>query len=401
MAGLLDDFKMPGMDTPQGQGLLAAAFNLMSAKGPSLSNALGQAGGQYMGVYNEAKQSASANEMQRLKIDAYKRQVDDEKAMRDLALRHAIPAQAATQWKAAIPVGNALGNPNAFSTASSNAEIPAAAGSEAVPAGFDREGYGRALEAINPTAGFNYLAGIQKDNSPVTLKPGEVAFDKYTHKPLFSAPKEFNTPAEQQGYELAQKQGYGGSFMDYQTALKKAGATNVSLSNVGPKAFEAELGKMDAEQLGKWRDSAMTAQNTLSTVKKLEDADAKGAYSGGAANLKMTVGSYINGITGATPKGQIGSELYNAEAGKLVLDQIKTLGANPSNADREFIQKTVPQLSTNPEARRQMTKFMSEKAQQSINLYNRANTHARKNSGLGGFQVVEPTGEWSITPVGQ
>ena len=158
---------------------------------------------------------------------------------------------------------------------------------------------------------------------------------------------------------------------------------------------------MDAEQLGKWREGAMTAQNTLSTVKKLQEADANGAYSGGAANLKMTVGSYINGITGSTPKGQIGSELYNAEASKLVLDQIKTLGANPSNADREFIQKTVPQLSTNAEARKAMTQFMMEKAQSSIKLYERANVHARKNSGLGGFQIVEPTGEWSITPVGQ
>jgi len=174
---------------------------------------------------------------------------------------------------------------------------------------------------------------------------------------------------------------------------RRAGASNVSLSTAGPKAFETELGKMDAEQLGKWRDGAMTAQSTLSTVKKLEEADAKGAYSGGAANLKMTVGSYINGITGATPKGQIGSELYNAEAGKLVLDQIKTLGANPSNADREFIQKTVPQLSTNADARRQMTKFMADKAEQAINLYNRANSHARKNSGLGGFNVIEPTSD--------
>jgi len=191
------------------------------------------------------------------------------------------------------------------------------------------------------------------------------------------------------------------AYQEYELKKAKSGANNIRLSNVGPKAFETELGKMDAEQLGKWREGAMTAQNTLSTVKKLQEADANGAYSGGAANLKMTVGSYINGITGSTPKGQIGSELYNAEASKLVLDQIKTLGANPSNADRDFIQKTVPQLSTNAEARKAMTQFMMEKAQSSIKLYERANVHARKNSGLGGFQIVEPTGEWSITPVGQ
>lgn len=87
MAGLLDDFKMPGMDTPQGQGLLAAAFNLMSAKGPSLSNALGQAGGQYMGVYNQAKtlaqQQAEAAQMQKYRqaqIDEFTQKTAREKA---------------------------------------------------------------------------------------------------------------------------------------------------------------------------------------------------------------------------------------------------------------------------------------------------------------------------------
>jgi surface antigen len=150
---------------------------------------------------------------------------------------------------------------------------------------------------------------------------------------------------------------------------------------------------MDADQLGKWRDGALAAQSTLGSVQRLEDAAAKGAYSGGAANLKMTVGSYINGLTGATPKGQIGSELYTAEANNLVLSQVKALGANPSNADVIFIQKTVPQLSTNAEARTAMTEFMRRKAEGAIGLYQRANTHARKNSGLGGFEVVEPTGD--------
>lgn len=261
------------------------------------------------------------------------------------------------------------------------------------PASFDRQGYAAALEGLDPTAGLQYAASIAKDNTPISVAPGASLVDKHTFKPLFTAPKEFNTPAEQQGYELAQSQGYAKSYVEYQKELKKAGATNVSLSNVGPKAFETELGKMDAEQLGKWREGAMAAQSTLGSVQRLENADAKGAYAGGAANLKMTVGSYINGLTGSTPKGQIGSELYTAEANNLVLSQIKTLGANPSNADLIFIQKTVPQLSTNADARKALTQFMREKAQSSIGLYQRANTHARKNSGLGGFDVVEPTSD--------
>lgn len=81
------DFNMPEMDSPQGQGLLSAAFSLMQAKGPSLSNAIGQAGGQYMDSYGRAKENAAQEEMRRLQIDAYKRKMEQEKAAMELAAR--------------------------------------------------------------------------------------------------------------------------------------------------------------------------------------------------------------------------------------------------------------------------------------------------------------------------
>jgi len=76
MAGLLDG--LPGLDTPQGQGLLAAAFNLMSAKGPSFANAIGDAGRSYMGATQNAADNAAQNEVRRLQIDSYKRKAEQE-----------------------------------------------------------------------------------------------------------------------------------------------------------------------------------------------------------------------------------------------------------------------------------------------------------------------------------
>jgi len=48
--------------------------------------------------------------------------------------------------------------------------------------------------------------------------------------------------------------------------------------------------------------------------------------------------------------------------GQLMLEQIKTLGTNPSNADREFLMKTLPDMSLNPKAIENIAKFMEEKA---------------------------------------
>lgn len=98
MAGLLDDFAMPGMDTPQGQGLLAAAFSLMNAKGPSMGNAIGQAGQQYMGTYNHSRDADQARKFQELQARHVQMQMDEQAqktAMEKMAYDRAIAKQKA------------------------------------------------------------------------------------------------------------------------------------------------------------------------------------------------------------------------------------------------------------------------------------------------------------------
>lgn len=174
------------------------------------------------------------------------------------------------------------------------------------------------------------------------------------------------------------------------SAVAAAGKPNISSTviNAGPKAFETELGKLDAEQLGKWRSAAEASNGALSVVQNLRNAEAQGAYSGAGADAKLAGARVIETITGITPKGQVGSELYNAESKKLILESIKGLGANPSNADREFIEKTVPQLATSAQARKSMADFMEKKAMTQIQLYQRADKYARENHGLGGFEAI-------------
>lgn len=160
--------------------------------------------------------------------------------------------------------------------------------------------------------------------------------------------------------------------------------------NAGPKEFEKQLGELDAKQLGKWREGAEAANNALGVVQNLRSAEKQGAYSGAGAEGKLAAARVVETITGITPKGQVGSELYNSEAKKLVLEHIKTLGANPSNTDRDFIEKTVPQLATSAKARASMADYIERKAKSQIDLYKRADSHARQNHGLGGFDQFAP-----------
>ncbi|MDR0203541.1 MAG: hypothetical protein LBJ40_15445 [Delftia acidovorans] len=202
------------------------------------------------------------------------------------------------------------------------------------------------------------------------------------------------TQAEKDGNarEIARLQGLGPRGQtEAPTSLNYAAGPSAqeTARNESNRAFGTNLAKLDSEQLDNWRKGAEASHGILSTVDSLRRADAQGAYSGGGSQAKLAASSIINGLTGYTPKGFVGSELYNSEAKKLILDKIKTLGANPSNADREFIEKTVPQLNTSSEARARMADFMERKAAESISLYQQADAYARQNSSLGGFNQFQ------------
>jgi hypothetical protein len=114
------------------------------------------------------------------------------------------------------------------------------------------------------------------------------------------APKEKASPADIQGYNLAVSQGYQGSFLDYQTALKRAGATNIA---VGDKSFQSEFGKGVAEAVTSGYQAAQGAVSTLSriqTLKPLISGDKLFSGTLGSAQVQASRVADALGIGGAT-----------------------------------------------------------------------------------------------------
>lgn len=183
-------------------------------------------------------------------------------------------------------------------------------------------------------------------------------------------------------------QAYG--FRDAPAEGGQGGAQGLpGLQVQGPAgaAFQGATAKSDADQLVAWRDAATAANSSLETVRNLRAAVDKGVYSGGGAQAKTAASSLLFGLTGIKPQGLVGSEQYNAAASALVLDRVKALGANPSNADREFIERTVPSLQQSPEAQKALIDFIEKKSRAAMDLYRRADGFARQNNGLGGFDA--------------
>jgi len=169
--------------------------------------------------------------------------------------------------------------------------------------------------------------------------------------------------------------------------------TNVSVTNEGEKAFVKQLGELDAKRVetaSTLRDSAIGELNSLSRMQNLNQNElVSGAFASnrvGALNLLDTLG-----MTGIKDKAALAnSQQFDKVTGDLILDKIKKLGSNPSNADREFTKNIVPQLASSPVARQELITYLSKKANEVVDESTRLETYARKNKGLEGFTYKVP-----------
>lgn len=174
--------------------------------------------------------------------------------------------------------------------------------------------------------------------------------------------------------------------------------TNVNV-NPGETEFVKELGKLDAKKVSDAFTTRENAINSINSLNKLASLPDKDLISGEFASGRVGVTSLLTTLGLASPSDVnklANSQQYQKTAGDVVLQTLGgKLGAGFSNDDRKFIQGLVPQLETNPEARRQLIKFMQEKNQEVVKESTRLETYARQNKGLTGF---EPKIPMSVAP---
>ena len=318
------DFQMPGMDTPEGQGLLSAAFSLLAArKRPGergIAGALGQAGQQYMGARSQAQDQMQRRSM----LDMQMQSMQGEQADRQRRQTQAAADDAAV--RAAIASGN-----------------------------FDP----RAFLRNNPSASLGGLEQGMKFNSALNpapeytaYKPGDVVRDKRDPtKPVFSVPETFkppSLPSAVQEYEYAKGQGYQGTFEQWNTARKRAGASSVnnSVSIAGP---ENKYNQVVGEGLGKTGldavEAAKNAPEVIRNARMVRSALNAGAITGTGAELRLSIQKALEtaGIVG--PGKAADTAALMSGLGKITLAGIKSsgLGAGQgfTNTDREFLEKAV------------------------------------------------------------
>ncbi len=264
-------------DDPKTMGLLSLGLGMLNSKGGNALTALGQAG------------PGALDAMRQVKIDAQrKQQMEQQQAMQAMQMQQAQLALAAAQQQqqAAAEAARTRGGYLNSIDSSAGPALPFNPVS-AMRAGLNAS----EIEQLGPKA-----------NKPLIV--GDTVLDPQTMRPLWSAPqKPPNPPAAIQEYEYAKGQGYGGTFEQFQTGLKKAGATNIGMPKI-----EVKMGESVAGQVGPMaKDSRIQAQGAVGmfdAADRIQRALDSGKASAGPFTTQIqTVKQLVQKVGGGNDEG--------------------------------------------------------------------------------------------------
>ena len=336
MAGLLDIFGTSGADTmgllgmsptdiarsrddAQAQALYALAGRLFQGGNTGQSIAEGLQAGQraYKGGMTEAMQT----QLQNAQLQELLKKRQEEQLAKQLFMRGYKPAVAGVEAKPVEEDGRYLGETPAVAAQPSRFDISSVA-PELIALGGTGQAYLKnALDLQQAMAGKTHTlaegAKLVREN-PLTGKVETVAEGQA---------KEKATPAEIQGYNLAVNQGYGGSFLDYQTALKKAGVQN-TIVNVAGKTFASEFSKGAGEAVNNAFASAQGAVGTLGRIETLKPILEGGKLFSGTLGTSQVAGARIADALGIGGKDNA-ERLQNTS---LAMQQLAGLELNAAEA---------------------------------------------------------------------
>jgi len=216
------------------------------------------------------------------------------------------------------------------------------------------------LFATSPNIAAKILPSVEafrKFTAPERIKLGaeetltEIGPDGEPRVVARGAGKPEKLTSDVQNYQEAVRQGFKGSFFDYQTALKRAGAQQVNLPPA-EKAFDTKAGGLIAETYGDVMKQGTVASRNLGTLTRLESLlDKTGG--GLVTALQSFAGQY-----GIKSKGSGDIEAAQAVISRLVPEQRAPGSGNMSDRDIVLFKAALPNLINTPEGNRKILEAM-------------------------------------------
>lgn len=367
---------MPGLlDDPKNYGLLSLGLRLMSTPG-KFGTALGQSG---LGALGDMQTAAQLQE-RRQSLDSRQKMDAQQMQMMQLQYEQAQEAQRKQQAMQALAQQFAR-SPQQNAMAANGGPTNAAAG--AIPStqpSFDFQGYSQALAGVDPMASMSMQQLLKKDDAPVMVPEGGSLFTK-TGKPLaMGTPKADSVPSGIKEYQFAVQQGYKGTYDQWDTARKRAGASSVSV-NTGQKGLDNTLklrGDFRSEPVYKAHQEMQSAYAQIQQA--LKQASPAGDLAGATKVMKLLdPGSVVRE-----------SELGMAMAATGLLDRVQYYAEN-----------VIKGTKLNPTQRADFQKLADALYGESVKHYNAKRTEYEGIATRNGLSVPDVLGPQGVAPAGK
>ena len=193
-------------------------------------------------------------------------------------------------------------------------------------------------------------------------------------------PKPTELPSSYREYVLATQDPvnpYKGSYVQYQQDLRKAGATNVSVST--EKSYGGALAGKVAEQDAAKFDAANAAPNVIQTIQSTRNLlDSGNVITGIGAQQRLDLARFgqLLGVGGKDANERIANtqQLFSNRA-QATLDSIRSSGLGSgqgfSNKDREFLENArLGNITYSPEALRRQLDIEERVARATVTSWN-------------------------------
>lgn len=342
----------------QQQGLLNVGLSLLAGSGPSTQRrgvgqllAQGVAAGQqaYQGAYNRALQEQAMKEQ-----IAERQQLRQEQQAAQALLPQILRPGAQTP--------TFYGQPTQMPLRDDEGNIMPGAGVSVGQPQIDMNTLQQLLTRAPSVAGkvLPTVEAFRKMTAPERIKLGaeetltEITPEGQARVVATGAGKPEKQTTEFQNYQNAIRDGsFKGSFIDYQMALKRAGAQQQTVNlPAAEKAFETKAGGLMAESYGevmKQGVASSRAQGTLTRLESLLDKTGGGLVPA----LQSFAGQF-----GIKSKGSSDIEAAQAVINRLVPEQRAPGSGTMSDRDIELFKASLPRLINTPEGNKQILEAM-------------------------------------------
>jgi len=168
-----------------------------------------------------------------------------------------------------------------------------------------------------------------------------------------------------------------------------AGANRMSVIQQQETSFAKQRGELQAKALADSEVQAKASANAVNRLASMEQLNKGQMLTGPLAGTAIGAGQFLSSLGLLSPesaKTLSSSEVYDKQAKDLVLQDLGgKLGAQVSNADRDFIEARIPQLKNSQQARTELIGKLKEIHKKNIDYYQRMTKQANEKGNLNDF----------------